>query len=392
MARRRGGGARRSGRAALLCAAAMALLGVAARVAADAGSELPDRRPELAVAGCDVYAGSWRRVADDKRRAYPYDGGCPYIDQRQTCPGKDRSYLDWEWQPAGCALPFFDAPRFLGLLRNRVLAFVGDSLGRNQFESLSCLLAPAGEMVQTGKDSELHVKRHYPTYNATIELILSPYLVEHSPRTYSRNMGHKQVHLDIPDPDWHTHYKDFDVILFTASGRWFLGSAKFAMKYTQKKYRQPTGNKVQIMFHPPATTPWSAIRRAFKTVRRSLKTKGVFLWKTYSPSHYAGAPWDQGGHCHDNTYPSTRTDDTDPNIQDLSEVMRDVARPGLSLFNVTHMASQRNDAHPGDLNNIAQRGSSAQDCVHWCLPGVPDVWNRFLLVQLERSLTRDPEL
>lgn len=39
---------------------------------------------------------------------------------------------------------------------------------------------------------------------------------------YSRNMGHKQVHLDIPDPDWHTHYKDFDVILFTASGRWYL--------------------------------------------------------------------------------------------------------------------------------------------------------------------------
>jgi hypothetical protein len=42
---------------------------------------------------------------------------------------------------------------------------------------------------------------------------------------------------------------------------------------------------------------------------------GVFLWKTYSPSHYAGGTWDQGGHCHTNTYPSSQTDDIDPNTE-----------------------------------------------------------------------------
>jgi hypothetical protein len=51
------------------------------------------------------------------------------------------------------------------------------------------------------------------------------------------------------------------------------------------------------------------------------------------------------------------------------------------------MALPRSDAHPAALNNIAAKGAvAAQDCVHWCLPGIPDVWNRFLLVHLERKL------
>lgn len=62
----------------------------------------------------------------------------------------------------------------------------------------------------------------------------------------------------------------------------------------------------------------------------------------------------------------------------------------VAIFNITYMAERRNDAHPGNLNNIAQKGSSAQDCVHWCLPGMPDIWNRFLMVHLERKLGSSP--
>lgn len=60
-----------------------------------------------------------------RRRVYPYDNSCPFIDERQTCRGKGKSFLDWEWQPSGCDLPLFDPSRFLELLRNRIMAFVG---------------------------------------------------------------------------------------------------------------------------------------------------------------------------------------------------------------------------------------------------------------------------
>uniref|UniRef100_A0A061SJ10 Protein yls7-like n=1 Tax=Tetraselmis sp. GSL018 TaxID=582737 RepID=A0A061SJ10_9CHLO len=342
---------------------------------------------------CDIYNGNWTPLRRESG-VYHYDNSCPFIDQRQACIGKDTSFLEWEWQPNDCNLPLFDPWWFLDLLRNRSIAFIGDSLGRNQFESLSCLLAAAEQPQQTGANDDLVVTRRYPAHNVTTVLILSPFLVEHTPHTYSTHMGHKTVHLDIPDPDWHFQHRSFDVVYFASSGRWFLGSPKYAMKYTYSRYRQPSAGKVEVAFLPDANTPWYAMSRAFRTVKRSLKSQAVVLWKTYSPSHYTGGAWDSGGHCHRNRYPNNLTAagvDLDPNVEPLEEVFGSLIneRSLVTKLNVTHMAMPRNDAHPGDLNNIARKSSSAQDCVHWCLPGIPDVWNRFLLVEIGRRL-REP--
>ena len=67
----------------------------------------------------------WGACLASPRRVYPYNSSCPFIDERQRCLGKDPAWLDWEWEPHGCHLPLFDAGRFLELLRNRVMAFVG---------------------------------------------------------------------------------------------------------------------------------------------------------------------------------------------------------------------------------------------------------------------------
>lgn len=53
----------------------------------------------------------------------------------------------------------------------------------------------------------------------------------------------------------------------------------------------------------------------------------------------------------------------------------------LKVLNITHMTGQRKDGHssvyyigPGVGSTRPRR----QDCSHWCLPGVPDVWNELL--------------
>ncbi|CAL9128611.1 unnamed protein product [Musa acuminata var. zebrina] len=53
----------------------------------------------------------------------------------------DRFYTKWRWQPAGCDLPRFNTKKMLKKLRNRRLVFVDDSIGRNQRESLLCMLS-----------------------------------------------------------------------------------------------------------------------------------------------------------------------------------------------------------------------------------------------------------
>lgn len=54
----------------------------------------------------------------------------------------------------------------------------------------------------------------------------------------------------------------------------------------------------------------------------------------------------------------------------------------LRLLNVTHMTSMRQDGHPSmyhrEVDNATAALQKSQDCVHWCLPGVPDSWNELL--------------
>ncbi|KAI4341980.1 hypothetical protein MLD38_026646 [Melastoma candidum] len=45
------------------------------------------------------------------------------------------------WQPHGCRLPRFNATELLERSRNGRIVFAGDSLGRNQWESLLCMLS-----------------------------------------------------------------------------------------------------------------------------------------------------------------------------------------------------------------------------------------------------------
>lgn len=61
----------------------------------------------------------------------------------QNCQGNgrpDKDYENWRWKPDQCDLPRFNPKKFLELMRGKTLAFIGDSVARNQMESLLCIL------------------------------------------------------------------------------------------------------------------------------------------------------------------------------------------------------------------------------------------------------------
>ncbi|TKY53491.1 trichome birefringence 36 [Spatholobus suberectus] len=88
---------------------------------------------------CDFSAGKW--VYDG---SYPlYDSNCPYLSSAVTCQKNgrpDSDYEKWKWKPSSCTMPRFDALRFLGRMRRKRIMLVGDSIMRNQWESLVCLV------------------------------------------------------------------------------------------------------------------------------------------------------------------------------------------------------------------------------------------------------------
>jgi hypothetical protein len=61
----------------------------------------------------------------------------------------------WKWVPESCALPRLDPAQFLGLMRNRNIGFVGDSLNENFLVSFLCVLRVPGSGRGKGLGKEL---------------------------------------------------------------------------------------------------------------------------------------------------------------------------------------------------------------------------------------------
>lgn len=58
----------------------------------------------------------------------------------------------------------------------------------------------------------------------------------------------------------------------------------------------------------------------------------------------------------------------------ILEVVKNMTVP-VTVLHVTSMSAFRSDAHVGTWSD----GQPVSDCSHWCLPGVPDVWNEIFL-------------
>ncbi|KAG6396171.1 hypothetical protein SASPL_142313 [Salvia splendens] len=90
---------------------------------------------------CDIFTGEW---VPDPDAPYYTNKTCWAIHEHQNCMkhGRpDSNFLKWKWKPDGCDLPAFSPGQFLRMVRNKTMAFVGDSVGRNQMQSIICLLS-----------------------------------------------------------------------------------------------------------------------------------------------------------------------------------------------------------------------------------------------------------
>ncbi|CAI7758583.1 unnamed protein product [Closterium sp. NIES-54] len=57
----------------------------------------------------------------------------------------------------------------------------------------------------------------------------------------------------------------------------------------------------------------------------------------------------------------------------------------VRLLNITALSAVRLDAHLMWWYIKGGKASRQVDCMHWCLPGVPDAWNELLFMEIERS-------
>ncbi|CAM8893261.1 unnamed protein product [Rhodiola kirilowii] len=358
--------------------------------------------PPATAKKCDIFSGEW---VHNPKAPYYTNKTCWAIHEHQNCMkyGRpDTDFMKWKWQPDGCDLPVFNPAQFLEMVRDKSLAFVGDSVGRNQMQSLICLLSRVEYPIDESYTKDEHFKRwKYVTYNFTLATLWTPHLVKASEADPDgpTKTGLFNLYLDEYDENWVTQVEDFDYIILSA-GHWFYRPLVF---YEENKI---VGCHYCLLPNVTDLTMFYGYRKAFRTAFKAInnmkKYKGITFVRTFAPAHFEGGLWNDGGKCvRTKPFRSNEMELDGGNLEfymtqmeEFRTAEREGKRRGLKfrLLDTTLASLLRPDGHPSTYGHWKhEKVTLYNDCVHWCLPGPIDTWNDFLLEMLKMEGRRSYE-
>ncbi|KAI4352921.1 hypothetical protein L6164_007128 [Bauhinia variegata] len=320
---------------------------------------------------CDLSVGKW--VYD---QSYPlYDSNCPYLSTSVTCQKNgrpDSDYEKWKWKPLGCSVPRFDALKFLEKMRRKRIMLVGDSIMRNQWESLVCLVQG---VIPTARKRVTYngpaMAFHALDFETSIEFFWAPLLVE-----LKKGSDNKRIlHLDLIEENAR-YWRGVDVLVFD-SAHWWTHSDKTS----SWDYYMVGNNLIRNM------NPMVAYQKGLSTWARWVdlnldprKTRVIF--RSMSPRHNRQNGW----RCYNQKHPLpffSHQHVPEPLVV-LQGVLKRMRFP-VYLQDITTMTAFRRDGHPSVYRRVISQQERqkpgtglSSDCSHWCLPGVPDIWNEML--------------
>lgn len=340
---------------------------------------------------CNYAKGRW--VADSRRPLYSGFRCKQWLSKMWACrltQRKDFSYEGYRWQPENCDMPKFEQSTFLKRMQDKTIAFIGDSLGRQQFQSLMCMASggeESPEVENVGKKYGLVKARgairpdgwayRFTNTNTTILYYWSASLSDLEPLNISDPSTNVAMHLDRPPAFMRRFLRHFDVLVLNTGHHWNRGklNANRWVMYVDGKPNEDK-NRAEIG-HAKNFTVYSVARWVDSQLPSHPRLKAFF--RTISPRHFVNGDWNTGGSC-DTTTPLSggskvvQHGSSDPVIEGA------VKGTAVKILDITALSQLRDEGH---ISHYSARGTlNVSDCLHWCLPGIPDAWNELLIAQI----------
>jgi hypothetical protein len=287
-------------------------------------------------------------------------------------------------------------------LRGKRVIFVGDSINKNQFESLSCLLYSALTPAQAKYADN---KAHFTVkgYDISLEFYLSPFLIQLDENYVN---GSKTLRLDTIS-ETAKQWKGADIMVFN-TGHWWTHKGPLKNWDSYEHNGKVVDNMATESAFAAMVQTWA--RWVDRNVDSS-KTKVFFrgVSPVHSDKHKClgkTEPLNGDDYSITGTYPEA--------MRVALERTFETMKTPVKYLNITKLSEMRVDGHPGyhgrprrilrssrrkhkkpqmlttpEQSKLTPEEISKQpqwkhdrDCSHWCLPGVPDTWNKLLYASI----------
>ncbi|CAD6264702.1 unnamed protein product [Miscanthus lutarioriparius] len=269
---------------------------------------------------CDYRNGKW--VSDNRRPLYSGFGCKHWLSESWSCrltQRTDFAYEKFRWQPEACEMPEFEASQFLGRMQDKTIAYVGDSLGRQMFQSMMC-------MVTGGKQ-----RPDVEDVGAEYGFVLAP------DRATSYAM-----HLGRPPAFLKNNLHIFHVLVLNTGHHWNRGKLR-ANKWEMYLGGAPNNNRnISIIWKVKNFIIHSIVKWMDAQLPRHPQLK-VF-YRTISPWHFFNGDWNTGG-SRDNTNPLAKGSGIHLNHSKDSDAEGAVRGTRIKLLDVTALSRLRDEGH-----------------------------------------------
>jgi hypothetical protein len=286
------------------------------------------------------------------------------------------------------ALPKFNFhdPEVRDQIRNSSIVFFGDSLMRNQFISMACLLFEYDESITEDQqerddhflkiyspelDYEIIFVNHHTLFDAPISTIYK-----------GKDLKIGQMFLNALKGDYSTIPGRTPNLAVVSAGHHFI-RGQYDKSCTEDNDCDPSEiewdkfEKAMLNFN--LLLKQEINKRLSKTAREKLK----IVWRSVPARHYSNGEWNTAGSCpleepcFDQLIDSFKNKKTDSHVYKayhFSEILKKAAfKHKLEYLDISRNSFDRCDGHVGKLK------SHVADCSHYCVPGVPDTWHDGLL-------------